>query len=471
MTWTRTPLRAENALLLAVARHPQGGDFDPARAPSLDWGYLARAADRQGLTPLLDDWLARRPGVAIPADVRAGLRSTSWGAHFRNKALLHELALVLRVAASRGVAVMPLKGALLAPCYYPTPTLRPLSDLDLLVLPDDFETLAGILRELGYRELPGPPYLLDERHRDPVRRERAFAIERHGQSLLIEYRTEPLDPMVWQLTDLDPPLVAGLRHHAARSWGRARQETLAGDRAAPFVRLAAEDLLLHLASHLTTRHADLRLLWLHDICRVTASHPELDWDYLARETRSLNLAAPVFAALQAARRWLDAPLPLRQVHKAFFGSGGRVRPPLETLERAFLLRRQRALGERDLASPPPGEIALQIGSLVRLRGVAPRLRAVRWVVAPGRSYAVGWRGERSDAGYGVTLALRLVILSLQGSAAVGRRLALPRLTHRAGRAITWIEHTARLEPFALYSSPGGDMAATDGVAPRDFSGS
>lgn len=450
---------AENALLLAAARYPQRGEFAPDIASALHWAYVLRAADRQGLTPLLGEWLDRRPEIAIPEAARTNLHSASWVTHFRNRALLHELALVLRAAAARSVLVMPLKGALLAPCYYPTLALRPLSDLDLLVRPVDFETLACILRELGYHELPGPPYLLDERLRDPLRRERAFAVERQGLTLLIEYRTEPLDPMVWQLTDLDPALTAGLRQHAERSWARAREEVLAGTDGAPFVRPSAEDLLLHLASHLTVRHADFRLLWLHDICRVTATHPALDWDYVAREARALSLAGPVFAALQAARRWLGAPLPLQQVHGALFGATWHPRPVLETVERGLLLRRLRALGESDLAAPPPGEIARQVGSLVRLRGVTPRLRALRWVIAPGRTYAAGWRGEQSSAGYAATLALRLVVLALQGITAASRRLALPRLTTFTERAVTWVARRAHLDPFACYATPDDGTAS------------
>lgn len=457
MTRAQAATRAENALLLAVARYPRRGEFAPARARTLDWGYLVRAADRQGLTPLLDGWLARRPDLGVPDDARVALRSTTWAAHFRNQALLRELAALLRAASARGIAIMPLKGALLAPCYYPAPTLRPLSDLDLLVRPIDFEALADLLRDLGYRELPGPPYLLDEPRRDPLRRERAFAVERRGLSLLIEYRTEPLDPMVWQLTDLDPALAAGLRRHAARSWARARCELLAGDEKAPFARPSPEDLLLHLASHLTARHADFRLIWLHDICRVAAAHPALDWDDLACEARALGLAAPVFAALQAARRWLDAPIPLRRVHQASFGPPRRPPAPLATIERALLLRRERALGGSNLAAPPPGEAARQVGSLVRLRGVVPCLRAARWIVAPGRNYAAGWRGERSSVGYRATIALRLAILTLRGFAGAARRLALHGMARRIDEAVARIERAARLDPFTIYRrGAGGD---------------
>lgn len=458
MTAVRPPRRAENALLLAVARCPAPGEFDADRARALDWPYLARAADRQGLTPLLDDWLAHRPTVAVPADVRAALHSTAWAAHFRNKALLRELARVLRAASARGIALMPLKGALLAPCYYPASGLRPLSDLDLLVRPGDFAGLAEVLRDLGHRELPGPPSLLDEGRRDPSRRERAFAVERQGMELLIEYRDEALDPMVWQLTDLDPALVAGLRRHAARAWAHARPGTLGEAEGAPFARQAPEDLLLHLASHLTTRHADLRLLWLHDLCRVAAAHPDLDWDDLAREARALHLGTPVFAALQAARRRLGAPIPLRQIAPAFLGRAWYRRPPLELAEHALLSRRQRALGTADLASPPPGEIARQVTSLARLHGLAPRLRALRWIAVPGQTYTFGWRGAHSDAGYATTVALRLAILALQGVAAASGGLRLRPLARAAARLAARIERAARLDPFARYAmrDGGGD---------------
>lgn len=438
----------ENALLLAAAQVTPADAAIPDPA-TLDWDYLLRAANRQGITPLLRDWLGQRPALAVPATAQAELDSAYWLSHFRNKTLLAELGRVLDAAAARGIAVVPLKGAILAPHYYPAPALRPMSDLDLLVQPDDIKGLASVLRDLGYSEALGPPYLLDERLRDPLHEERAFTLAHDGLTVLVEYRAEALDPMVWHLTELDPALTASLRHHAARSWRRTTQGQWG---TTVFRRPAPEDLLLHIASHLTTRHADFRLLWLHDIARVTAAHADaFDWDAFARAARDLRIAAPVFASLHAARRWAGAPVPLRHLYAALFATPPR-QPALQSVERVLLTRRACAAAHTDLAAPPPGELAVQIGSLARLHGIQPRLRALRWALAPGRTYAAGWRGAESSAGYVTTLALRLAIIGLQAVAAGSRRLALPGVPDLADQVIRRLSRAARLDPFAAYNN-------------------
>ena len=125
--------------------------------------------------------------------------------------------------------------------------------------------------------------------------------------MLIEYRSEPLDPITGFPVGLDTVLTTRLRTHAARMWERAKSGEYAS---VPIVRIAPEDLLLHITSHLATRHAGFRLLWLHDVCRVLVAHPtDFDWRYFWDEVALLNLTVPVEAALTAAHRWLDAPIP------------------------------------------------------------------------------------------------------------------------------------------------------------------
>ncbi|MHB8645822.1 MAG: nucleotidyltransferase family protein, partial [Thermomicrobiales bacterium] len=105
--------RRENAFLRAAARlAPDLAALAPASA--LDWPYLLRAADQQGITPLLHAAL-QSAGVPALAAVLAGLHAAYWQNHFRNRALMAELARILGAAATARVDAMPLKGAVLAP--------------------------------------------------------------------------------------------------------------------------------------------------------------------------------------------------------------------------------------------------------------------------------------------------------------------------------------------------------------------
>ncbi len=56
-----------------------------------------------------------------------------------------------RTLAELGIQVMPVKGALLQHWLYDNPAERPMTDVDLLVRPDDFRAAVGRLEAAGYR--------------------------------------------------------------------------------------------------------------------------------------------------------------------------------------------------------------------------------------------------------------------------------------------------------------------------------
>jgi len=433
--------RRENALLRAAARLTPATARPPA--PALDWPYLLRAADRQGITPLLHTAL-QTGGLPVPPEVMASLHAAYWQNHFRNRALLAELADLLGAAAAARVDAMPLKGAVLAPLYYPTAALRPLSDLDFMVRPDDAERFAAVLRDRGYRHALVRPALPHPRMTQSLLREWTFVRHTPATTLVVEFRIEPLDPALGTLLACDPALVTRLVRHADGIWSRARREEFAG---APLWRIAPEDLLLHVASHLATRHAGYRLLWLHDLCRITAAHPgALDWPRVAAEARALRLHAPVFAALEAARDWLDAPIPLATIAPCFFGTAERGLS-MARVERRLLATRRAAHAEADLSREPPLQWWLLAGSLLRLRGVRPYLRAIRWTLLPGRAYMAAWRSrpeEMSLRGYLSSLLLRAALGAASVIAALSRRARIPGLP-------TWCDRLLRrVRPFAIY---------------------
>ncbi|GAB4446250.1 MAG: nucleotidyltransferase family protein [Anaerolineae bacterium] len=63
-----------------------------------------------------------------------------------------ELQEILALFNRRHIPLLPLKGSILAPLYYPDPGLRPMADLDVLIHPADFAASARLLAELGYRQ-------------------------------------------------------------------------------------------------------------------------------------------------------------------------------------------------------------------------------------------------------------------------------------------------------------------------------
>lgn len=430
----------ENALLLAVVRNA-APPSDIGDTLALDWRYLLAAANRQGVRPLLSQWRDKH-GVSAPPEAADVLHAAYWENYFRTRTLLAELAAVRAAAATEGIVLLPLKGAALAPTVYPSPDLRPMSDLDMLARASDLARTSAVLASLGYREEPDGPMLLPPRMRDPLRGEHKFTAIRGGFALLIEVRAEPLDPGFPPLSELDRAFSARLHRHATHFWERA---TIGSDLTTAHA--APEDLLLHVASHMTTRHADFRLIWLCDVREILAhAHmhaPEFDWDTFARDARTLDLVVPVRAALDAAARWLDVPVPT----SALASLAPRRWHVVDRLEQRSLGAREQALNTADLTAMPPAPVWLAIAAIARVSWLA-RIRAIRWLILPGQNYLAGWRNTPgatlTSATYARVAAFRLLTAALLMLAAVARLLRLPFLPTRVDRLMQ------RVNPFGQY---------------------
>jgi hypothetical protein len=99
-------------------------------------------------------WLALRveeSGVKPPDDTWQRLRAIAAESRERSRRMLDNGVELLQTLEQVGIAAVPLKGAALAPLYYPDPLLRPMADLDILIRRPDLERGLEILSELGYR--------------------------------------------------------------------------------------------------------------------------------------------------------------------------------------------------------------------------------------------------------------------------------------------------------------------------------
>lgn len=424
------PHATGNALLIAAAGTARQAPDEGHSAP-LDRQYILRAADRQGIAPLLAEW-ARKEAYPLPPEVGDRLHAAYWGNHFRNRTLLEYMRAVIVAAADAGIPLMPLKGAALASWYYPAPALRPMSDLDFLVRPADTDAIARVLLARGFAPVPKQASVLNERRDAAIFRERGFVATAGGISVMIEYRSEPLDPAIGPLLLANRETEERYRAHSARIWQRSRRASLDGIVCA---RIAPEDLLLHVASHLATRHAGLRLIWLRDLHEIATAHrDDLDWDYICAVAHELHLATPVAAALHASAHWLGAPIPRPQIERLWRAAA---RPALwQRIERRAYTAQAAALAGADLSaaeSPLPWRsLAVSLGWF--LTGQAP-WRVIGRVVVPSRAYMAWWYtgpvASRRDYGYAV--AFRIVYVGVTVLAALTARLKLRPLARWAGR--------------------------------------
>ncbi len=335
---------------------------------------------------------------------RSGLHDLYWTHHFRNRILLSELDRVCRAAADASLQIMALKGAALAGSYYATPALRPMSDLDLLVRWDDLVRMAALLQSLGYRAQDSTTFsYADDSRLDDASHEYVWTTKRDGVEVIVEYRAAALQTTIARLGDLDPTLAHELRAYTNAIWARAAP---ADGHPSTGLQPSREDLLLHVASHLAAQHGDFRLIWLHDLARIVVQPTgRLDWDYVCASARSLRIAAPMWAALVAAARWMDAPIDSKVLDRLRDITDSGAGAILQRWERRRLGAHVDTLGDADLARPGSASWPLA-AALSRMRGWGPRVRTLRWALFPSLAYFKRYGSPPGIRGYVTTWTRR-----------------------------------------------------------------
>jgi len=309
---------------------------DAGRVPALspdEWREVATLAIRQRVGPLL----LSRSHLPFPDDVRAQLRAradTSAKRGLQQMAAFRELS---EAAAARGLTVVALKGLHLAACVYPSPGLREMGDIDVLVPTGDLDAVAAVARQLGYTEdVSGG---VAHHHLPPMVRGRV-CIEIH-----------------WQLFQDDLGQVADAEGLLARA---------VPSRLSPTTRtLCPEDLLLHICVHAAEHHVlDTGLRPLCDVQAILRQYGDtLDWEAVVERAHSWNVTRSVALVIALAHRHLGVPVPagVQPLLAAAM-------PPAELLDEAMDF-----LFEHAVHLSGTSEAARQ---LLEIRGTRARLRHV-----------------------------------------------------------------------------------------------
>jgi hypothetical protein len=116
-----------------------------------NWAAICQQAQQNGLAPLLYWRLAQAgwPG-SIPLKARSTLQARYIQSAAANSLYFSTLDKIQNRLELTGIRFLPLKGARLACWLYPDPTLRPMSDLDLLVHPADLPQAVRLFRVEGF---------------------------------------------------------------------------------------------------------------------------------------------------------------------------------------------------------------------------------------------------------------------------------------------------------------------------------
>lgn len=289
---------AEQRLLWLTARAP----LPDATLAAIR--HASASLDADGWARVVD--LARQHGVdnlLFTAITSAGVAASAPGGQMRAlseryrtvalqaRRLEYRLETLLPLLAAADVPVIPLKGSGLARRYYGSVTLRPVTDIDLLVRAKDVLRWDAAFRLAGCTPSngDGDPHsghalrFRELRYRDAsgISLEAHLALCRHPAYL----RAFPLPEV----------------------WARARSTVING---VSMLTLAPEDELRFLSLHYTVQHRASRLLWLVDVAELLRTHGSaIAWEPFVEHALRNRFAAPLAMTLLPARTWLDAPVP------------------------------------------------------------------------------------------------------------------------------------------------------------------
>jgi len=277
------------ALLAAALRG------NPVRWPA-SWNgdmeeRFIQAARAHGIQSLLAHLLYHRgEGQEWPDRVRTILAAETRAQVFSESLRFVELRRVLRALFEGGVHPLLLKGTHLAYTHYPSPCLRPCSDVDLLIRESDRQPAGRLMNDLGY--CPG--------------------VRVSGE--LVTYQT---------LYQRDARL--GLKYEFDIHWRLAEPQTFAqlasfDDLACEAVQVAylgagarglsAVHALLLACVHRVAHHNNTRrLIWLYDIHLLAAGMSEQQWNRFMELAGQRRVRAICASGLRAAQRSCGAPVP------------------------------------------------------------------------------------------------------------------------------------------------------------------
>ncbi|MBN2548087.1 MAG: nucleotidyltransferase family protein [Anaerolineales bacterium] len=292
----QNPTQLHRALCLALSdRLEQAGcaSYTPS-----DWENLVALAQSKGLAPLLF-WTLKHANsgiyTAIPDDTRRQLRSIYATDLSKQVHRAQELHSILAALNEAGLPATVLKGAYLAEHVYDNIALRSMTDIDLLVHPQDMGRCDSCLCKLGYH---------------PTRRawiERDYASAHHHLPPYYKDGASPVE-IHWSIAHPAHPATVDLR----ALWQRARPASIAG---VPGFALSDEDLLVHLCLHTCySNRFEGGIRNIVDIFMVVQkAHARLDWEQVIHTAGAWGIHRGVFLTLLIAQDLLSACVPAQAI--------------------------------------------------------------------------------------------------------------------------------------------------------------
>jgi len=281
----------ELQLLLATCsparRNSPRCDLQALQGSDFDWKRILQLAEHHGVTPAL--YSALRHSENVPPAVLDQLRERYEQNVRKNLKFAGELFRILDCLRANAIPAIPLKGLVLAEILFGDLAQRELSDLDVLVRPEDVARAKRALHSVGYvAQSQGSE--VEERAYLATGYEYTFDGPA-GRNLL---------EVQWNIL----PRFYAIEFNCPGFFERAVPVEVAGR---GMRTLCAEDLLLTLCVH-AAKHAWARLCWLRDIAGTIESQP-LDWEKVRGSAYELGISRMVGVSVLLVHRLLNAAVP------------------------------------------------------------------------------------------------------------------------------------------------------------------
>jgi len=268
----------------------------PPKASAQQWSDLISILKSHWIIPLFYRQIgALSPQYHPPEFIAAQMRMAWLESRVRTIHMEHQLRKILNAFQFQGVRTLIVRGPALAWLVYPDPALRPSSDLDLLVLPEQVSSARAILEEMGYQCLSKR----FEGCRTFFREECFIHRENPRNNLMIDLH--------WALWELHPS--SNNRDHIGVRDLFSRAVTVNAPTLS-FKTLHPVDALIHAAVHLTMIHGkDMRLIWIYDIVLIARHlHAPHEWEELQEKSVAWRGRLALEYATKLAKVWYNLQL-------------------------------------------------------------------------------------------------------------------------------------------------------------------
>jgi hypothetical protein len=241
-----------------------------------------------GVTPLLAKQLVGHP--LVPDSVVDLLRKFGHTNAVKNLYLSAELMKLIAELNAGEVPCIPYKGTVLSEYLYGSTALRCVSDIDLIIRPEDVKKAIACLEEQGFSD--GFALSISQRA-SALRYSCEYSLIRNGVSIDLHWRL--VQHSCWPSLDMD------------RIWQSLTSFPFCGTEVQIF---SPECLIATLCVH-AAQHEWMQLKMFSDIAEILWQHPGLNWQVIEEWTADSHSRRSMLVTLSLTHSYLGAPLPPR----------------------------------------------------------------------------------------------------------------------------------------------------------------